>query len=525
MSKYQVGESLYIDVTNRVVHHNDMVIKLPELSYRLLVTLVEHAPNIVSHDQLIEAVWQNRVVSDENLKKRVSRLREVLGESFETAQYVVAERGMGYRCAAKVTELSDHQVAKIPVKSAKNISSVKMLSDNGLKLLFGLVIVVGLYLSSFYLFLTDSNNQVSGEASDYLFQAQQYGQQFNVEANARAISWYHKALAADEQLTAVYSGLADSYAYGYFAFGGDEIWLQQALLYSQKAQQVEPEQALSFKSRGFALYLSGHYLQAEHTYKKAIELAPNWGELWAQLALVYLAQGEVIMAYTKARQGVEKDPGNPFTLAVLGYSYRELSMPHRARQALANALKLNPEYELANSYLAELSMSEGDVEQAISILTEQINRAPKFQLAHWLLGQCYLFSGRVSLARKSFKQAALLGGRYALPANIYVAVINQHEQLDIDLTTKLEQQLMQGNQWPELLYSKGMLLLQASQTEAAFDVFHQTLDKGIKQHYRFIDVPLFSALTDDNRYQALLVALARKNHQQRLKRVPRKSAE
>ena len=74
MSKFQVGDDLVIDTRHRLVQKNANEITLPELSYRLLLILVENAPNIVSHDELVAAVWQERVVSDENLKKRISRL-------------------------------------------------------------------------------------------------------------------------------------------------------------------------------------------------------------------------------------------------------------------------------------------------------------------------------------------------------------------------------------------------------------------------------------------------------------------
>ena len=104
MGKFVVGNDLILDSSQRKVFRDDVEINLSELSYRLLLTLVEHAPNIVSHDDLINAVWPERVVSDENLKKRVSRLREALSENSDNPKYFIAERGLGYRCIAEVSE-------------------------------------------------------------------------------------------------------------------------------------------------------------------------------------------------------------------------------------------------------------------------------------------------------------------------------------------------------------------------------------------------------------------------------------
>src|SRR5262245_13960123 len=53
---YQVDE-LIIDLATRRVMRAGTVIRLPALSFDLLVTLVRAAPNLVSFDQLNERVW------------------------------------------------------------------------------------------------------------------------------------------------------------------------------------------------------------------------------------------------------------------------------------------------------------------------------------------------------------------------------------------------------------------------------------------------------------------------------------
>jgi DNA-binding winged helix-turn-helix (wHTH) protein len=116
MSKFQVGDDLVIDLDQRWVLKNDIELNLSELSYRLLLTLVDNFPHIVSHEDLMAAVWQDRVVSDENLKKRVSRLREALGDTSDNPKYFVVERGMGYRCIAAVNPF----IAAEPEKQINN---------------------------------------------------------------------------------------------------------------------------------------------------------------------------------------------------------------------------------------------------------------------------------------------------------------------------------------------------------------------------------------------------------------------
>ena len=78
MSKIALGEHIIIDSQQRQVTAFGEKLNIPERNYRLLLKLVENAPNIVSHNELIKAVWKETVVSDESLKQRISRLRKQL---------------------------------------------------------------------------------------------------------------------------------------------------------------------------------------------------------------------------------------------------------------------------------------------------------------------------------------------------------------------------------------------------------------------------------------------------------------
>ena len=78
------------------------VVDLPELSFRLLCALVEHAPELVGKDELIREVWGGVVVSDETLAQRVRLLRQALGDDSNDPRYFTAVRGRGYRLIAPV---------------------------------------------------------------------------------------------------------------------------------------------------------------------------------------------------------------------------------------------------------------------------------------------------------------------------------------------------------------------------------------------------------------------------------------
>jgi tetratricopeptide (TPR) repeat protein len=61
----------------------------------LLAYLLDHPGELLSHDQLVEAVWDGRVVSDEAVRRAVSNLRSALGTD-DARQIIKTVHGCGY---------------------------------------------------------------------------------------------------------------------------------------------------------------------------------------------------------------------------------------------------------------------------------------------------------------------------------------------------------------------------------------------------------------------------------------------
>ncbi|MEO8467606.1 MAG: winged helix-turn-helix domain-containing protein [Gammaproteobacteria bacterium] len=94
---------LTLDVGQRRLSRGEETIALSKLTFALLNTLVEAAPNIVTHAELADRVWgPRRIVTPENLAKRVMRLRAALGDRADAPRYVEGLRGQGYRLIPSV---------------------------------------------------------------------------------------------------------------------------------------------------------------------------------------------------------------------------------------------------------------------------------------------------------------------------------------------------------------------------------------------------------------------------------------
>jgi len=70
-----------------------------------LVVLVEQGGRVVSREELIEAVWPDTVVEENNLSVNVSMLRKALGESEAGEKYIETLPRRGYRFTATVRDV------------------------------------------------------------------------------------------------------------------------------------------------------------------------------------------------------------------------------------------------------------------------------------------------------------------------------------------------------------------------------------------------------------------------------------
>jgi DNA-binding winged helix-turn-helix (wHTH) protein/Tol biopolymer transport system component len=88
---------LTLDLGRRSLDRGGEPIELGKLTYELLVALVESAPNVLTHDDLVKRVWGGRVTSPETVQQRAKLLRDALHDDAGQPRYISVVRGYGYR--------------------------------------------------------------------------------------------------------------------------------------------------------------------------------------------------------------------------------------------------------------------------------------------------------------------------------------------------------------------------------------------------------------------------------------------
>ena len=72
---------LTLDLDRHLLTRGGQPIKLTKLSFKVLQALVQAAPALISHDDLIDQVWGlKRVITPDNLSQRMKTLRQSLGD-------------------------------------------------------------------------------------------------------------------------------------------------------------------------------------------------------------------------------------------------------------------------------------------------------------------------------------------------------------------------------------------------------------------------------------------------------------
>jgi two-component system KDP operon response regulator KdpE len=89
---------LVMDMNQREVRVEGQVIALTPTEYDLLRALVKHAGKVLTHDQLLRAVWGTAYESETHmLQVNISNLRRKIEPDPARPVYIVTEPGVGYR--------------------------------------------------------------------------------------------------------------------------------------------------------------------------------------------------------------------------------------------------------------------------------------------------------------------------------------------------------------------------------------------------------------------------------------------
>lgn len=95
-----------LDPRSRSLYKGDRLLPLTAKAFETLVTLLENAGQVVSKSDLMDRVWGETVVEENNLTQQISAIRKVLGEKASDHKFVITVPGRGYSFVAPISQIA-----------------------------------------------------------------------------------------------------------------------------------------------------------------------------------------------------------------------------------------------------------------------------------------------------------------------------------------------------------------------------------------------------------------------------------
>jgi DNA-binding winged helix-turn-helix (wHTH) protein/TolB-like protein/Flp pilus assembly protein TadD len=101
---YEFGD-FHLDAARRQLRRRDgTAVPLKSRVFDTLLYLVEHCDAVQDKERIMEAVWPDSIVEENNLAQAISKLRQIFGETPGAQTFIVTVPGRGYRFVAEVKE-------------------------------------------------------------------------------------------------------------------------------------------------------------------------------------------------------------------------------------------------------------------------------------------------------------------------------------------------------------------------------------------------------------------------------------
>ena len=276
------------------LRRNGVKVRIQDLPFRALTLLLGRPAEVVSREELRQALWPEDVFVDfdQGISSAIRRLREALGDSADNPIFIETVERRGYRWIAPV-HMPESPVAVSPDGTNKiHLEAPPPSSSPWRKLIFVLPVVVLLF--AVWIFRPAYRSVTAGtksrvapsstlhhaanrEAEDYYLKGRFYWNKRTPESLNQAVDSFTQAIVHDPGYSDAYVGLADCYNLlrEYTLMPSTEAY-PRALAAAKKAVELDDRSSAAHASLAFvSFYGMWDAGTADQEFRRAIELDPN----------------------------------------------------------------------------------------------------------------------------------------------------------------------------------------------------------------------------------------------------------
>jgi TolB-like protein/Tfp pilus assembly protein PilF len=405
-------------------------------AFDTLRVLVERHGMLVSKRDLMNAVWPQTTVEENNLDRNISMVRKALGEKATGPQYIETVPRVGYRFVAQLSDAATGVVADTPVPT-QEISAIAVLpfADmspgrdqdylcEGLaeELINALTQINGLRVVS-----RTASFQFRGAGADIREVGRHLGVGTLLEGSVRKAD---DRLRVTVQLIEVATGFHrwsqrfDRKLDDVFAIQ-DEIAESVATSLRGSVLSGREKQSLLRPQTGaeaYEYYLRGRQHLPRMTqpdlecsgemFERAIELDADYSPAYAGLAAVHATlyewfgsrEDDLSRAERASQRALELAPDLAEAYVARGFVLSLSRRYDEAAEEFEQAIRLNPYLFDAYYYFARASFARGDVNRSADLFRKAAEVRPEDFQSAMLQGQSLRMLGRGEEARKSARE-------------------------------------------------------------------------------------------------------------------------
>lgn len=380
---------------------------------KVLKVLADTPGNVVTRDQLIDAVWGVGFGADERLTRAISLLRKALGDTGKPAQYIRTVPRTGYQLIAETSTQVDLDAQTVPAKATDEIvenhqqkpptsyASRILVSTISALIVFSLVTFINWNR-------TNHNDRVTSHSVatglDSILNYTRKGAIDDAQTNFEVI------LSDDPDHAAARAGLSLALIREYTHLERDPALLNRAHSTAEAAYRLDENLALANIALGWTTGLKGQYDTA-HTYLDRADMLDPDNELMLEgRARTFMNQGDYESARLTVDDALTHHPENPIFHSYTGILHlhdQELELAELSfRNAIEHSGGTNPR---AYGQLGHALHHQGKTDQAIQVLQDglEINEST---MLYNNLGTYLYFQGQYDMAARAFEKTIEYSG-------------------------------------------------------------------------------------------------------------------
>lgn len=262
---------------------------------------------------------------------------------------------------------------------------------------------------------------------DYLQGRYLYWNKRTVENLGKAIEYFQSAIKEDPTYARAYVGLADCHnALGTVQFGtGPPMEARRrAEEAAAKALEIDPALAEAHCVLGYVKHFNWDWAAAEHEFKRAIDLNPNYAHAHGFYAGYLMSRGRVEESLAASNRARELDPFSLSISVQRGFMLANARRYDEAIEQLRRVIAMDPNHHQSYWLLGHIYAFNGQLDEAVAASEKAVSLSGRAPAALGMLGLMYGLAGRKGEATKVLNELLEQGERrYVTPAAVaYVYV-------------------------------------------------------------------------------------------------------